>query len=200
VLRAVFLDAATLGEARFALWRIEGADGSSPVFTSDVVGVRLDQAAELCNLVALVPPGRWPATLPTTSKASLDPKPVALGIGERVCALLPEAEHAAFHEAIRHFTLTRFYLSALACDGAVRWSDDGKRALGPVSEEHRASATAALLSRALRELKQQRPPKQAGGWPRRGRALPPTGARPSPGSRPSWRSPSSGWDSGVSLR
>ena len=103
-----------------------------------------------------MPPGRWPATLPTTSRASLDPKPVALGIGERVCALLPEAEHAAFHEAIRHFTRVRPYLLALSADGAMRWSDDGERALEPVSEEHRASATAALLSRALRELKKQK--------------------------------------------
>ena len=118
--------------------------------------------AEFRRLSALVPPGRWPATLPTTGKASLDPKPVALGIGERVCALLPAAEHAAFHEAIRHFTRVRPYLLALAADGAVRWSDDGETPLGPVSEEHRASATAALLSRALRELKQQRPPKPQG--------------------------------------
>jgi hypothetical protein len=118
--------------------------------------------AEFRRLAALVPPGRWPATLPTTSRASLDPKPVALGIGGRVCALLPEAEHAAFHEAIQHFTRTRFYLGALSHDEAQRWSDDGRRAVGPVSEEHRASATAALLSRALRELKQQRPPKPEG--------------------------------------
>ena len=117
---------------------------------------------EFARLSALVPPGKWPATLPTTGKASLDPRPVALGIGERVCAMLPEAEHAAFHEAIRHFTRTRYYQAGLAADGAMRWSDDGKRALGPVSEEHRASATAALLTRALRELKQQRPPKPPG--------------------------------------
>ena len=118
--------------------------------------------AEFRRLSALVPPGSWPATLPTTSKASLDPKPVALGIGERVCALLPEAERAAFHEAIRHFTRVRPYLLALSADGAMRWSDDGKRALGPVSEEHRASATAALLTRALRELKQRQQPKPQG--------------------------------------
>jgi hypothetical protein len=118
--------------------------------------------AEFRRLSALAPPGKWPATLPTTSRASLDPRPVALGIGERVCALLPEAEHAAFHEAIRHYTRVRPYLLALAADGAMRWSDDGGRALEPVSEEHRASATAALLSRALRELKQQRSPKPQG--------------------------------------
>src|SRR5690242_21442319 len=56
--------------------------------------------AEFRRLSALVPPGRWPATLPTTSKASLDPKPMVLGIAERVAALLPEAERAAFHEEI----------------------------------------------------------------------------------------------------
>ena len=112
--------------------------------------------AEFRRLAALVPPGTWPATLPTTSKASLDPKPVALGIGERVTALLPEAEHAAFHEAIRHFTRVRPYLLALSADGAMRWSDDGRTPVGPVSEEHRASATAALLSRALAEMRKQK--------------------------------------------
>ena len=109
--------------------------------------------AEFRRLAALVPPGTWPATLPTTSRASLDPKPMALGIAERVAALLPEAERAAFHEAVRHYARVRPYLLALSHDGAMRWSDDGKRAVGPVSEEHRASATAALLSRALSELK-----------------------------------------------
>src|SRR3954451_18415514 len=45
---------------------------------------------------ALVPPGAWPPTLPTEARASLDPKPLAVGIGERVAALLPEAERPAF--------------------------------------------------------------------------------------------------------
>jgi len=112
--------------------------------------------AEFRRLAVLVPPGRWPATLPTTGRASLDPKPVALGIGERVCALLPEAEHAAFHEAVRHYTRGRPYQLALSADEAQRWSDDGKRTVGPVSEEHRASATAALLSRALAEMKKRK--------------------------------------------
>jgi ProQ/FINO family len=117
---------------------------------------------EFRRLSALVPPGVWPATLPTEARASLDPKPLALGIGERVAALLPEAERPAFHLALGRFTRGRPYLLALSADGAMRWSDDGGRALGPVSEEHRASATAALLTRALRELKQQRPPKPRG--------------------------------------
>ena len=51
------------------------------------------------------------------------------------------------------------YYLALSADGAMRWSDDGETPVGSVSEEHRASATAALLTRALRELRQQRPPK-----------------------------------------
>ena len=118
--------------------------------------------AEFRRLSALVPPGAWPATLPTEARASLDPKPLALGIGERVAALLPEAERPAFHLALGHFTRGRPYLLALSADGAMRWSDDGERTVGPVSEEHRASATAALLTRALRELKQQRPPKPQG--------------------------------------
>src|SRR5690349_15398904 len=112
--------------------------------------------AEFRRLAALVPPGTWPATLPTTSKASLDPKPMALGIAERVAALLPEAERAAFHEAVRHYTRGRPYQLALSADEAQRWSDDGKRTVGPVSEEHRASATAALLSRALAEMKKRK--------------------------------------------
>jgi len=112
--------------------------------------------AEFRRLAALVPPGTWPATLPTTSRASLDPKPMALGIAERVAALLPEAERAAFHEAIRHYTRGRPYQLALSHDGAMRWSDDGERTVGPVSEEHRASATAALLSRALAEMRKRK--------------------------------------------
>jgi len=114
------------------------------------------------RLRALVPSGTWPATLPTEAKASLDPKPLALGIGERVAALLPEAERPAFHLALGRFTRGRPYLLALSADGAVRWSDDGRTPVGPVSEEHRASATAALLTRALREMKQQQPPKAQG--------------------------------------
>ena len=114
------------------------------------------------RLEALVPPGTWPATLPTEARASLDPRPLALGIGERVAALLPEAERPAFHLALGRFARGRPYLLALSVDGAVRWSDDGGTPVGPVSEEHRASATAALLTRALRELKQQRPPKPQG--------------------------------------
>ena len=111
---------------------------------------------EFRRLSARVPPGVWPATLPTEARASLDPKPLALGIGERVAALLPEAERPAFHLALGHFTRGRPYLLALSADGAVRWSDDGTTPVGPVSEEHRASATAALLSRALAEMKKQK--------------------------------------------
>src|SRR5690348_2267891 len=67
-------------------------------------------AREFARLSALVPPGAWPATLPTSGRASMDPRPVQLGISERVTALLPEAEHAAFHEAMRHFARVRPYL------------------------------------------------------------------------------------------
>ena len=55
---------------------------------------------EFRRLRALAPPGAWPATLPTEAQASLDPKPLALGIGERVAALLPESERPAFHLAL----------------------------------------------------------------------------------------------------
>jgi len=114
------------------------------------------------RLRALVPSGAWPATLPTEAKASLDPRPLALGIGERVAALLPEAERPAFHLALGRFTRGRPYLLALSADGAVRWSDDGRTPVGPVSEEHRASATAALLTRALAEMKKRQRPQGAG--------------------------------------
>ena len=58
VLWAVFLDAPTLGQAGFAIWRVENPDSPDPVFTSDVIGVRLDCAAQLCNLIALACLGR----------------------------------------------------------------------------------------------------------------------------------------------
>jgi len=114
------------------------------------------------RLRALVPSGTWPATLPTEAKASLDPKPLALGIGERVAALLPEAERPAFHLALGRFTRGRPYLQALSADGAMRWSDDGRMPVEPVSEPHRASATAALLTRALTEMKKRQRPQGAG--------------------------------------
>jgi hypothetical protein len=117
---------------------------------------------EFRRLRLLVPPGAWPATLPTEARASLDPKPLALGVGERVAALLPEAERPAFHLALGRFARGRPYLLALSADGAVRWSDDGRTPVGPVSEPHRASATAALLTRALTEMKRQRQPKPQG--------------------------------------
>src|SRR5437764_6948386 len=100
------------------------------------------------RLRALVPSGTWPATLPTEAKASLDPRPLALGVGERVAALLPEAERPAFHLALGRFARGRPYLLALS-------ADDGGTPVGPVSEEHRASAAAALLTRALTEMKKQ---------------------------------------------
>ena len=115
------------------------------------------------RLKALVPSGTWPATLPTEAKASLDPRPLALGIGERVAALLPEAERPAFHLALGRFARGRPYLLALSADGAVRWSDDGRTPVEPVSEPHRASATAALLTRALTEMKKQRQRPQGTG-------------------------------------
>ena len=114
------------------------------------------------RLRALVPSGTWPATLPTEARASLDPRPLALGIGERVAALLPEAERPAFHLALGRFTRGRPYLLALSADGAVRWSDNGRTPVGPVSEEHRASATAVLLTRALTEMKKRQRPQGAG--------------------------------------
>jgi hypothetical protein len=118
---------------------------------------------EFRRLRLLVPPGAWPATLPTEARASLDPRPLALGIGERVAALLPEAERPAFHLALGRFARGRPYLLALSAGGAVRWSDDGGTPVGPVSEEHRASATAALLTRALTEMKKQRQKPQGAG-------------------------------------
>src|SRR3954454_19679824 len=86
---------------------------------------------EFRRLRLLVPPGAWPATLPTEARASLDPRPLALGISERVAALLPEAERPAFHLALGRFARGRPYLLALAADGAGRWARDRMRPGGP---------------------------------------------------------------------
>jgi hypothetical protein len=104
--------------------------------------------AEFQRLSRLVPAGAWQATLPLGYVPPDQVKPMAIGIAERVKALLPESEHAALHVALGRYTRSSFYLAALAADEAVRWSDDGEKALEPVSEEHRASATAALMLRA----------------------------------------------------
>jgi hypothetical protein len=108
--------------------------------------------ATFARLARLAPPGSWPAVLPTTPEASKRPRPLALGIGARVDALLPEAERAALHDAIGLYTRSAYYLEALAADEARRWSDDGARALEPVSPEHRRTAAAVLLARAARKL------------------------------------------------
>jgi hypothetical protein len=105
---------------------------------------------EFARLAVLVPPGTWPKTLPTTFTPPHEIRPVALGIGKRVEALLPREEHKALHLALRLFTGSTPYLGALAADEAMRWSDDGKEVVEPVSEEHRQTAGAALLLRAAR--------------------------------------------------
>ena len=105
---------------------------------------------EFARLAALVPPGTWPKTLPTTFTPPHEIRPVALGIGKRVEALLPKEEHKALHLALKLFTSSTPYLVALAADEAMRWSDDGKEVVEPVSEEHRQTAGAALLLRAAR--------------------------------------------------
>jgi hypothetical protein len=66
--------------------------------------------------------------------------------------VLPEAERAALHDALGSYARSTYYLEALAADEARRWSDDGSRALEPVSSEHRQSAAAMLLERAARKL------------------------------------------------
>lgn len=105
------------------------------------------------RLAALVPPGAWPATLPLDAKASLRPRPLAIGIGQRVAALLPEAERPALHEALRFFTAVAPYLRAMVADGAQRWADDGSAPVEPVSDDHRAWAAAILATRAKRKAK-----------------------------------------------
>ncbi len=105
---------------------------------------------EFARLAALVPPGTWPKTLPTTFTPPHEIRPVALGIGKRVEALLPKEEHKALHLALKLFTSSTPYLVALAAEEAMRWSDDGKEVVEPVSEEHRQTAGAALLLRAAR--------------------------------------------------
>jgi hypothetical protein len=111
-------------------------------------GGRPEFVTEFQRLSRLVQAGAWPATLPLGYVPPDQVKPMAIGIAERVKALLPESEHTALHVALGRYTRSSFYLSALAADEAVRWSDDGEKALEPVSEEHRASATAALMLRA----------------------------------------------------
>jgi hypothetical protein len=106
--------------------------------------------AEFQRLSRLVPAGAWPAVLPVGYVPPDRVKPMAIGIAERVKALLPASEHAALHVALGSYTRSSFYLSALAADEAVRWSDDGQKVVERVSEEHRASATAALMLRAAR--------------------------------------------------
>jgi hypothetical protein len=44
----------------------------------------------------------------------------------------------------------------MAADEALRWSDDGKTAVEPVSDEHRTVAANVLFSRGARAMKQQR--------------------------------------------
>jgi hypothetical protein len=111
---------------------------------------RLSFVDEFARLAQLVPPGTWPKTLPTAFTPPHEIRPVALGIGKRVEALLPKEEHKALHLALRLFTGSTPYLVALAADEAVRWSDDGETVVEPVSEEHRQTAGAALLLRAAR--------------------------------------------------
>ena len=105
---------------------------------------------EFARLAQLVPPGTWPKTLPTAFTPPHAIRPVALGIGKRVEALLPKEEHKALHMALRLFTGSTPCLQALAADEAVRWSDDGETVVEPVSPEHCKTAGAALLLRASR--------------------------------------------------
>jgi hypothetical protein len=102
------------------------------------------------RLAELVPPGKWPATLPGGFVPPDQVKAMALGISDRVKALLPEAEHAELHVAIGTYARSGFYLQALAADEAMRWSDDGQQVVEPVSEARCASATASLAIRAAR--------------------------------------------------
>ena len=105
---------------------------------------------EFARLAQLVPPGTWPRTLPIRFTPQHEIRPVALGIGKRVEALLPENEKKALHLALKLFTGSTPYLQALAADEAVRWSDDGEKVVEPVSEEHRRTAGAALVVRAAK--------------------------------------------------
>ena len=66
---------------------------------------------------------------------------------------LAEAEHKALRDALGAYCRSPAYLAALSQDEAVRWADDSRRPVGAVSEEHRLSATAALLSRSVADLR-----------------------------------------------
>jgi hypothetical protein len=87
-----------------------------------------------------------------TATATPGSGPLSIGIAGRGDALLPEAERAALHDAIGLYARSTYHLEALAADEARRWSDDGARALEPVSPEHRRTAAAVLLARAARKL------------------------------------------------
>jgi hypothetical protein len=102
------------------------------------------------RLAQLVPPGKWPVTLPAGFVPPERVKPMALGISDRVKAMLPEVEHAELHTAIGSYARSGFYLQTLAADEAHPWSDDGQQVVEPVSEEHRRGAGATLMLRAAR--------------------------------------------------
>ena len=134
-----------VAEPKAPLPRVE-----APAPASEPVRRTLSFVDEFARLAQLVPPGTWPRTLPTRFTPQHEIRPVALGIGKRVEALLPESEKKALHLALKLFTGSTPYLQALAADEAVRWSDDGEEVVEPVSEEHRKTAGAALLLRAAR--------------------------------------------------
>jgi hypothetical protein len=105
---------------------------------------------QFARLAQLVPPGTWQRTLPIRFTPQHEIRPVALGIGKRVEALLPASEKKALHLALELFTGSTPYLQALAADEAVRWSDNGEEVVEPVSEEHRRTAGGALVQRAAK--------------------------------------------------
>src|SRR5207248_11171381 len=77
----------------------------APATPADVPGRRKEprepQALPVFRrLAALVPPGSWPAVLPLTLDGFRRPRPLALGIHDRLAALLPEAEHRALRKAL----------------------------------------------------------------------------------------------------
>lgn len=116
---------------------------------------------EFARLAPLVPEGMWPATLPAGEKWDRDTVPLALGIGRRIEALVPEGERKALHRALSAYTSCDRYLTGLASDEAKRWADDGSAPVEDVSEEHRSGAAAVLRVRAVKRSGRAKTPAKA---------------------------------------
>ena len=91
--------------------------------------------------------GWLPEVLPC--KAGDPIKPLAIGFGHRLLAMLegdPVTRKQVRH-ALQRYCNSAAYLRALAAQGSARWSDDGAKAIEPVSAEHRQHAVTELARR-----------------------------------------------------